>query len=419
MSMREEIVFVGTSDLSGHYRGKSFPAQELPSKLQRGIGQSPTNLYMGAFGPIQTTTFGTRGEVFLVPDPTTRVYLSGDGEPAEHYYLGDFFDLDGQPWAYCPRGTLRRALADLEHETGWRLYATFEQEFTYTGVPATPWRPYELDGLRRQGFFGTDLLARLREAGITPDSFLAEYGPRQFEVTTAPVVGLRAADEAVIVREILKMVAYRHGHSVSLAPMGDPHGVANGTHVHFSFLGPDDRPAMYDPSGEFQLSPAAAAFVAGVLRAMPALCALSTPSVASYYRLRPNRWAPVSADIGDLDRATALRIAPTPAQRPEDRARQYNVEFRVADATANPYLALTGLVRAGLDGVRHSARLQDHRPMPLPTSLDEALDHLARVPDEWLGAPLRDGYIQFKRAEADALRGLDETEICARYGAVY
>lgn len=417
--MREEIVFIGTSDLSGHYRGKSFPAHELPSKLQRGMGQSPTNLYMGAFGPIQTTTFGTRGEVFLVPDPSTRVYLTTDGEPAEHYYLGDFYDLDGRPWEYCPRGALRRALADLEQETGWHLYATFEQEFTYTGVPATPWRPYELDGLRRQGTFGSDVLARLREAGITPDSFLAEYGPRQFEVTTAPVIGVRAADEAVIVREVLKSVAYRHGHSVSLAPMGDPNGVANGTHIHFSFLDRDHRPVMHDPSGPLQFAPTAEAFVTGLLQAMPALCALATPSVASYYRLRPNRWAPVNADIGDLDRGTALRIAPTNAQDPDDRARQFNVEFRVADATANPYLTLAGMVRAGLDGIRRQARLADHRPVPLPQSLDDALDHLATVPDAWLGAGLRDGYIQFKRAEAAGLHGLDEADVCARYTAVY
>ena len=85
--MQEEIVFIGTSDLSAHFRGKSFPATELPSKLRRGVGLAPTNLYMGAFGPIQTTTFGTRGEVFLIPDESTRVHFLGDGRPGEHFYL--------------------------------------------------------------------------------------------------------------------------------------------------------------------------------------------------------------------------------------------------------------------------------------------------------------------------------------------
>jgi glutamine synthetase len=66
---REPLVFVGTSDLSGHFRGKSFPASDLPARLQRGVGLAPTNIFMSAFGPIQVTTFGTRGEVLLKRRP--------------------------------------------------------------------------------------------------------------------------------------------------------------------------------------------------------------------------------------------------------------------------------------------------------------------------------------------------------------
>jgi glutamine synthetase len=417
--MIEEIVFIGTSDLSAHFRGKSFPLSELPSKLRHGVGLAPTNLYMGAFGPIQTTTFGTAGEVFLIPDPSTRVYLPADGHPTEHFYLGDFFEMDGRPWEYCPRGALRRSLVDLKRETGWQLYSAFEQEFTYHGVDATPPRPYELDGLRRVGSFGTDLLAHLRHAGITADGFLAEFGPQQFEVTTTPALGLRSADEAVIVREVLRATAYRHRTSASVAPMADPNGVANGTHVHFSFRDDNSAPCLYDADAPLQLAPMGESFLAGILTAMPAICALSAPSVASYYRLRPNRWAPVSADLGAFDRGAALRISPMNATDPTDRARQFNIEFRVADATANPYLLLTALVRAGLDGIRQNLSLAQHTPAPLPHTLDEALDHLATVPDHWLGAGLRDGYIQFKRAEAADLASLTELEICRRYAAVY
>ncbi len=419
MSTIEEIVFVGASVLSAHFRGKSFPASELPGVLARGIGQSPSNLYLGAFGPMQTTTFGTRGEVFLVPDPSSRVCLASEGEAPEHFYIGDFRDAGGAPWAYCPRDALRRALADLEHAVGWRLLCTFEQEFLYDGVPSHPWRPYQLDALRPVRGFAAEVLARLRDAGVRPDGFLAEYGPQQFEITTAPAVGVRAADEAVIVREVLRAVAHRHGHSVSLTPIPTPDGIGNGTHIHFSFLDVDGRPAMHDPDGTFGLCGAAESFAAGVLEHLPALCALTTPSVVSYYRLRPNRWAPVYADIGEQDRGSALRVAPTAGPRPEDRARQYNLEFRVADATANPYLALTGMVRAGLDGIARGLRLAGGPPRLLPRSLPEALDVLERIPDPWLGAPLRGGYVQFKRAEIAGLEGLDEIDICRRYAEVY
>src|SRR5277367_5673686 len=208
---REQIVFVGTSDLSGHFRGKSFPAADLPGRLQRGVGLAPTNIFITAFGPIQVTTFGTLGEVFLIPDPDTRVLVPFEGSAAEYFFIGDIKTLDGAPWDFCPRHILRRAIERLLSETGLQLLATFEQEFTYSGVPPQPWQPYDLGGYRRQGPFGEALLSAMRQGGVIPDSFLCEFGPQQFEVTSAPAIGLRAADDAVITRELAQAVAFRLG----------------------------------------------------------------------------------------------------------------------------------------------------------------------------------------------------------------
>src|SRR5579871_1162697 len=110
---REPIVFVGTSDLSGHFRGKSFPAADLPSRLQRGVGLAPTNIYMSAFGPIHVTTFGTTGEVMLVPDASTRVHVPFEDGTSEHFYIGDIRTLEGAAWHFCPRQLLRTALERL------------------------------------------------------------------------------------------------------------------------------------------------------------------------------------------------------------------------------------------------------------------------------------------------------------------
>src|SRR5277367_5842902 len=128
---REPIAFVGTSDLSGHFRGKSFPAADLPARLQRGVGLAPTNIFFSAFGPNQMTVFGTAGEVFLIPDPDTRVFVPFEDGAAEYFFLGDIKTAEGAPWDFCPRNLLRRALDLLEAETGVRLLAAFEQEFTY------------------------------------------------------------------------------------------------------------------------------------------------------------------------------------------------------------------------------------------------------------------------------------------------
>jgi glutamine synthetase len=316
---------------------------------------------------------------------------------------------------------LRRALERLKSETGLQLLATFEQEFIYSGVAAHPLQPYELDKYRRQGAFGEVLLTALRQARVIPDSFLAEFGPQQFEVTTAPARGLRAADDAVIVREITQAVAFRLGQRVSFAPMHDPNGTASGTHIHWSFLDESDRPVLYDAQRPWGLSLLGSRFVAGIVEHLPALCAMTAPSVASYYRLRPNRWAPVRADVGLMDRGTALRICPVTGSDPVARARQFNVEFRVADATASPYLVLAVLVQAGLDGIRSGRELADHKPRPLPTSLGEALTLLEeneRAAD-WLGPELLAAYLRFKRGEMAGLENLEEAEICRRYAEVY
>jgi glutamine synthetase len=417
---REQIVFVGTSDWSGHFRGKSFPAADLPARLARGVGLAPTNIFLGALGGIQATTFGTQGEVFLVPDAGTKVFVPFDGSTAEYFYIGDLRTPAGEPWNFCPRQVLRRALERLTRETGLQLLAAFEQEFTYSGVAAHPPQPYELDAYRRQGIFGEALLAALRQAGVVPDSFLAEFGPQQFEVTTAPGLGLRAADDAVIVREMARAVAFRLGHRASFTPIRDPHGTGSGTHIHWSFWD-GDRPVLYDAARPSGLSLMGSQFVAGILHHLPALCALTTPSVASYYRLRPNRWAPVQADVGLMDRGAALRICPVVGDDEAACARQFNVEFRVADAAASPYLALAALVAAGLDGIRDRRDLATLTPRPLPSSLGQALS-LLEADDraaEWLGPELLAAYVLFKRAELKGLEDIEEAEICRRYAEVY
>jgi glutamine synthetase len=418
---REQIVFVGTSDLSGHFRGKSFPAADLPARLQRGVGLAPTNIFISAFGPIQTTTFGTVGEVFLIPDVQTRVFVAFEGGAPEYFFVGDIKSSDGTPWNFCPRHILRRALDRLASETQLRLLATFEQEFTYSGVSAQGWQPYDLDSYRRQGIFGEALISAMRQAGVIPDSLLAEFGARQYEVTSAPALGVRAADQAVITRQLAQAVAYRLGQRVSFCPIPEPDGTGNGTHIHWSFLDDAERPVLYDEKEPWTLSALGRQFLAGIQHHLPALCAVTTPSVASYFRLRPNRWAPTRADVAPLDRGAAVRISPVSGSDPAQRARQFNVEFRVADATASPYLALAMLVQAGLDGVRRRLEIETQNPPALPASLSEALGFLeeSRAAAEWLGTEVHSAYLAFKRAELDGLKDLDEIEICRRYAEAY
>ncbi len=418
---REELLFVGICDLAGHLRGKAFPAVDWPNRLTKGVGYTHSNIMMSAFGPIYGSHFGTAGDLVILPDPSTRVDVAFGQGAGEHFCLGDLRTLDGSAWECCPRDFLRRGLAALAG-LGMQLLATFEQEFVYTGVVARPGRSYALDSLRQAGVFGEAVVAALRAARVTPDSFLPEYGERQFEVTVTPTLGLRAADEAVIVREMVRAVAHRLGERAIFAPMIQPEGVGNGTHVHLSLRRLSGEPATYDAAAVDGMTAEARHFVAGVLHHMPALCALTAPSVASYQRLTPNRWAPVRADLGTQDRGSAVRICPVAVTSPASVARQFNVEYRVADAAASPYMVLGAIAHAGADGIKRGLRLPDSASAALlPRSLDAALDALeadAQAP-AWLGPELLKAYVMLKRDEIAALEGRDAAAICARYVEVY
>ncbi len=434
---REGLIFFGISDLAGHFRGKGFPAADLAARLAKGVGMTGSNIMMSAFGPIYETPFGTEGDLVLIADPTTKVEVPFGQSATEHFYLSDLRTTEGEPWSCCPRDFLRRAVDALRAEASLVLLASFEQEFVLPGTGDRPGTSYGHDAFRNQGLFGEAFIAAIRRAGATPDSFLPEYGSRQFEVTVAPKAGLRAADEAVIVREMARAVAFRLGQRITFAPMVDVNAVGNGTHIHFSLWDEARRPVMHDRARPHGLSEIGEHFVAGIQHHLLALPAVTAPSVASYFRLRPNRWAPTWNNVGYRDRGAALRICPIFATAKEDAARQFNVEYRVADATASPYMALGAVLHAGVDGIRRSLALA---PPPtkgvwdmtdsarkeagfrqLPQSLDDALARLAstEAASAWFGEEFLRVYLQFKRAEARAVVDLAEDAIVARYAEVY
>ena len=421
--IREELIFVATCDISGHVRGKRFPARELPARLKKGVGWTGSNLMMSPFGPIWDTPFGTAGDFMIVPDPGAEVRVDfGDGSAIEHFYLGDICNTDGSSWECCPRDFLRRAVKQLDESAGLRLVAAFEQEFLYTGTSERPGDAYALAAFRRQGWFGEVFMAALRAAGVIPDTFLAEYGARQYEVTVMPQPALTAADHAVITREMARATAHRLGHRVVFSPKPDPDLVGNGVHVHMSFVDAAGRPATHAAGEPMDLSKPAQHFFAGVLHHMPAICAVTAPSPVSYLRLTPNAWAPTVIDLVRQDRGASLRICPVfAAETAEETARQYHVEFRVADAAASPYLALGAVIFAGVDGIRRQLPLPSGSAPALPRSLPEALDRLAasETVSAWFGPTHLDAYMRFKRVEAEKVAGLSPAELCARYAEVY
>lgn len=433
----EALMMACVSDIAGMIRGKGFPVAALPARVARGVGWVPTNVQITCFDSIAPTPFGSLGDLVLWPDLKSEVRVDfGDGGPIERFILGDVTETDGSPWACCLRSMLRRALADLQAETGLTLCAAFEHEFMFKdGGPAGA--AFSLDGFRKRQRFGEAFLGALRQAGLSPDSFLREYGRDQYEVTVDPAAGVAAADQALVLRAIARATAARLGDDITFTPLIGPSEVGNGVHVHVSLL--DDRgfPATYDPAGRHRLSKTAGAFAAGILKYLDRIIAFTAPSVISYARLTPHRWSAAFNNLGDRDREAAIRICPTTAGDEAGIARQYHYEVRACDAAASPHLQLAALVLAGLAGVREgletptattedlslldAAALAARGVARLPTSLADALDRLEadEAVRSWFPGPFVDVYLAHKRGEIAALEGKDEAAVCAAYAAVY
>src|SRR5205814_1052384 len=194
-----------------------------------------------------------------------------------------------------------------------------------------------------------DLFASLEAQGIGLEQYYAELGHGQHEISTPHAQALRAADEQLLVREAIRGVAARHGLVASLAPKPWPDGAGNGCHIHFSLWDAKDwGNRFHDPAAPDLLSVEARSFIAGVLEHLPGLCGLTAPSFNSYHRLVPQYWAGAFVCWGHDNREAPVRVASV--FRGSEEA-STNAELKACDATCNPYLALGGLIAAGLDGL--------------------------------------------------------------------
>jgi glutamine synthetase len=433
---REPLIMACCSDIAGQVRGKAFPARDLDERCLSGIGWCPTNIQISAFDQIVETPFGALGDLLLKPDQSAQVDVDlGPEDPGEHFVLCDITHTDGRPWECCLRTALKEALAALEAEFGLTLIAAFEHEFHYSGDVGEAGGAYALRSMRRGAVLGESLLAVLDQAGIEVGLFHPEYGAAQYEVTVAPAEGLIAADQAVILRELARSVGERLGQRVSFAPIIAGMGVGNGVHVHMSLLDAGREPVLYAEGGPGGLSVQGGSFVAGIVRHLPALVALTAASAVSYQRLVPHRWSAAFNNLGLRDREAAMRICPV--REDDDVARSYNVEYRAADAAASPYLLLAALARAGLQGLRErlptpelteedlalrsEAELAARGLRRLPTSLAQALDAIEadEAAKSWWPPQLLDVYLKHKRGEIKLLEGLSPEEQAERYARVY
>lgn len=426
-------------DNGGIIRCKATHASKLATRIHEGIGQT---LAMSAWTGVETLAavegMGPVGEFRLIPDLDTFTILPYVPNTAAMFC--NQIMLNGQPWEPDPRGFLQRMIARLAQK-GMRLEAAVEHEFYFATegegkyIPADYSLCYSTNGLDEQAEVMDAILSALEAQGISIELFHTELGPSQQELSIHHADALRAADNVGFVRETIRGIARSFGLLATFAPKPFLDQAGSGAHIHFSLWGTDNSPhagrnVFYASDNRGFLSQTGLYFIGGVLRHIRGLLALTCGSVNSYSRLLPHFWSSAYSAWGFDNREGAIRVPSTFWGRD---AESINLELKCADHSGNPYLALGGLIAAGLDGIENKidpgqpqeidpGNLSDadreglgiHR---LPESLSEALDELERDPVlmQALGPKHAAAYLAVKRSEVDFFKEKTPEEVATQH----
>jgi glutamine synthetase len=422
---RQEIdtVVVAITDMQGRLQGKRFHARFfLDTVAEHG---TEACAYLLAVDTDMNTVDGYEltswdagyGDFMLVPDLATLRVIPW--QPGTALALADVAALDGSPVRPSPRQVLREQLAQAA-SLGWTCLAGTELEFVvFEGsyerawdsgyrdlVPANRYNAdYSVLGTGRVEPLLRDIRNSMAGAGLSVESAKGECNLGQHEIAFRYADALTTADHHAIYKTGAKEIAARHGYALTfMAKPNDKEG--NSCHIHLSFRTAEGTPVMAG-EGPYGLSQAGGSIIAGLLAGLRELTLLFAPTINSYKRFAPGSFAPTAVAWGPDNRTCALRLV--------GHGPSLRVECRVPGGDVNPYLALAGLVAAGLSGVSESLGL----PPPVtgnayaasglprvPASLDEALALWIASPlaAKAFGADVVDHYATMARVELDAYR---------------
>ena len=430
--MSTPLAFIATCDLVGLVRGRSL-SRDAVVNHGKSVGWVPADLSLNAFGGIDDDNpFGSVGDLRLLPDLSTEITLPSIGAAAPlSIFLANQVLPDGSPWSSCPRTHAQESIAQLKAVHGIDLVASFEHEFALISLmPIPEGSAFGLDSFRIAEPFGSELVSLLESNGLEPENWLAEYGANQFEITVKPSPAMIAADRAVLLREIVRDTARRHGLRASFVPLVSPTAVGNGVHVHLS-LSKNGLPITFDPTQPGNLSELASFAAAGILAHAGALQAWTASSQISALRLQPHRWSSAGIFAAVQDREALLRICPLTTLNGADPAASFNLEYRAADATSNPWLVISVLARAITAGITAGKRVDPIHTEPisyedpsikrLPESITKAIESLKSDPEvlSWFSEELLAAHLGIRTSEEIELSGLTDEEKCERYSRVY
>ena len=390
-----EHVKIGVFDTDGVLRGKYLSRDKFLAAIDKNLGFCDVILGWDSNDQLYDNTRFT-GWHTAYPDATVRVLPETRRaiafEPKTAFFLGEFA---GRAEAVCPRAVLRRVLQRAA-DRGFAVSAAAEFEFfLFEETPESVRdKGYRQLKTMTPGAFGysvlrssvrSELYQELLDLGESMrfpiEGLHTETGPGVLEAALAYCDALEAADRAALFKTFVKVLAQRRGLMATFMAKSSNSVPGQSGHLHISMRTLAGESVFHDPAKPYEMSDTMRWFVGGQQALMPELLAMVASTVNSYSRLVPGFWAPTSATWGIENRTTALRVI-------RGGPSSQRVEYRIAAADINPYIALAAAIGSGLWGVEHriepdapiegNSYDREHPPRRrLPATLYEAADRLA------------------------------------------
>ncbi|MGM9935707.1 type I glutamate--ammonia ligase [uncultured Clostridium sp.] len=334
----------------------------------------------------------------------------------------DIYRPDGTPFDGDPRYALRRAIADAK-ELGYEMNVGPECEFFLfetdenghaTTITQDKAGYFDLAPTDRGENARRDMTLALEEMGFEIEASHHEVAEGQNEIDFKYGPALETADKIMTFKLVVKSIAQRHGLHASFMPKPIFGINGSGMHVNMSLF-KDGENVFADPSDKNGLSKVAYQFIAGILKNIKGLSAVTNPLVNSYKRLVPGYEAPVYLAWSCSNRTALIRV-------PASRGAGTRIELRCPDPSANPYLVLAVLLQAGLEGIKNNLEVEEETVANifamsdrerkeagidnLPNNLYEAVNFMkeSELAKKALGEHIYENYVEAKEAEWDDYR---------------
>lgn len=404
------------TDMLGTIKNVEIPLSQLQKALD--------NKMMFDGSSIEGFVRIEESDMYLYPDLDTFVifpWTSEKGKVAR--FICDIYNPDGTPFEGCPRYNLKRNLKKMA-ELGYDAFNIgTEPEFFLFKLDENGDPSLELND--HGGYFDLaptdlgencrrDIVLELEEMGFEIEASHHEVAPGQHEIDFKYSDAVKHADDIQTFKLVVKTIARKHNLHATFMPKPLFGVNGSGMHVNMSLF-KDGENTFFDPKGKLQLSDTAYQFIAGIMKHATSFTAVTNPTVNSYKRLVPGYEAPSYVAWSAMNRSPLLRI-------PNSRGLSTRVEVRSVDPSANPYLALSVLLAAGLDGIENKLtpppavdrniyvmtkeeRLENHIE-DLPSTLMNALTELKKnaVIVDAMGEHLFEHFIEAKEIEWNMFR---------------